>query len=132
MQHEQAKTKVSCPACGFPVFNRRYPKCERCKSDLPASMLYSEEERRALLETESYRISSELKQPRPRQQLAKTCWWHWTSNASGSAVDTASSAGDGSISPVQDGFASGGGGVFDGGGASGSYGGDSGSSGGGG
>jgi hypothetical protein len=33
-----------CPACGFGVFNRRYPKCERCAAPLPAALLYSPEE----------------------------------------------------------------------------------------
>ena len=62
MQQEQTKlSKMSCPACGFQVFNRRYPKCERCDSDLPASQVYSDQQRRALLDREEERLSLELK-----------------------------------------------------------------------
>jgi DNA-directed RNA polymerase subunit RPC12/RpoP len=43
---------LSCPACGFGVFNRRYPKCERCGAELPASVVFSDQERRALLDRE--------------------------------------------------------------------------------
>ncbi len=34
-----------CPACGFRVFNRRYPKCESCGAELPADIAYTAEER---------------------------------------------------------------------------------------
>ena len=33
-----------CPECGFRIFNRRYPRCESCKSLLPAELLYSREQ----------------------------------------------------------------------------------------
>lgn len=39
---------LKCPSCGFAVFNRRYPKCERCKADLPADIAYSRYEVAAL------------------------------------------------------------------------------------
>ena len=42
----------TCPNCGFAVFNRRYPKCERCGVQLPAGLVYSREERMALEERE--------------------------------------------------------------------------------
>ncbi len=37
-----------CPACGFRVFNRRYPKCESCGAALPESIVYSAVERHTL------------------------------------------------------------------------------------
>ena len=40
-----AAAKHRCPACGFPVHNRAYPKCERCKRDLPADLVFSQQER---------------------------------------------------------------------------------------
>jgi uncharacterized Zn finger protein len=39
----------TCPACGFRVFNRRYPKCESCGAALPESIVYSAVERHTLL-----------------------------------------------------------------------------------
>ena|SRR5450432_2343673 len=128
MQQEQATpTKMTCPACGFQVFNRRYPRCERCESDLPASLLYSKDELRALLQTEKERLSLELKQRKPPRSR-KASGWEWTSNTPGTAVEAPSPTNSGGTVSISDGFASGGGGVFDGGGASGSFGGDSGSS----
>lgn len=131
MQQQQTKlTKMSCPACGFQVFNRRYPKCERCHSDLPASLVYSDQERRALLQREEERLRMELKRQelhRSRNALRR----QRTSNASGSASSTpmpTCDSGTGGTVSTPDSFVSGGGGVFDGGGASGSFGGDGGSS----
>lgn len=37
-------TRPTCPECGFTVFNRRYPKCERCGVALPAGLAYTKEE----------------------------------------------------------------------------------------
>jgi len=36
--------RFRCPACGFPIHNRAYPKCERCAQPLPAELLYSRDE----------------------------------------------------------------------------------------
>ena len=41
-----------CPDCGFRVFNRRYPKCEACGSLLPASVVYTAEQRKDLFAQE--------------------------------------------------------------------------------
>jgi hypothetical protein len=131
MQQQQTKlTKMSCPACGFQVFNRRYLKCERCNSDLPASLVYSDKERRALLEKEEARLSQELKRRELHRSL-KASRRQRTSSAPGIAVlepTVTNDGGTGATVSISDGFVSGGGGVFDGGGASGSFGGDSGSS----
>ena len=48
-----------CPACGFQVFNRRYPKCESCGAQLPESIVYNESERDALLQSEVDRLDKE-------------------------------------------------------------------------
>jgi hypothetical protein len=128
MQQEQTKpTKMSCPACGFQVFNRRYPKCERCDSDLPASLVYSDQERRALLEREAERLSLDLKRSE-LQRSRKASRRQRTSNTLGIAVLAPAPTDDGGTVSTSESFVSGGGGVFDGGGASGSFGGDSGGS----
>lgn len=33
-----------CPACGFRIFNRRYPVCEGCGEELPEELLLSAED----------------------------------------------------------------------------------------
>jgi hypothetical protein len=131
MQQKQTKlAKMSCPACGFQVLNRRCLKCERCDSDLPASLVYSDQGRQALLEREMERLSLELKQ-RELHRSRKSSREQRTSTASENAVfaltPTSDSGTSGGVSTSES-FVSGGGGVFDGSGASGSFGGDSGSS----
>jgi len=42
------KTPPRCPACGFVVFNRRYPNCESCGAALPDTLVYSPSEGDAL------------------------------------------------------------------------------------
>jgi hypothetical protein len=36
--------KYRCPACGFHIFNRRLAKCESCRAELPAHLLFSPED----------------------------------------------------------------------------------------
>lgn len=57
---------LKCPSCGFAVFNRRYPKCERCKADLPADIAYSRDEVAAL----QAREASEERARREREHAA--------------------------------------------------------------
>ena len=112
---------LSCPACGFRVFNRRYPKCERCKAELPASLLFSEHERQALLKREQDQLNLKLERARAGRSRAPVHTPVTSESASG-----ASWASDGSSADTSsDIFTSGGGGVFDGSGASGSFGSDS-------
>ena len=134
MHHEQARLiKMSCPACGFQVFNRRYPKCERCGSGLPASLLYSDQERQALLEAEKEQLSLELRR-RQRDRSREAIRRRRISTTPGIPVEASrpgsdgAAVYDGSAASISNTFTSGGGGAFDGGGASGSFGGDSGSS----
>lgn len=47
-----AEAGPHCPACGFRVFNRRYPKCESCGAELPTDIAYSDEERHRLMAAE--------------------------------------------------------------------------------
>ena len=115
---------LSCPTCGFRVFNRRYPKCERCKSALPASLLLSEQERQALRKREEDELNSELERSRIRRSRATGHASAREGSPSGALGTTDWSSASASSDPLT----SGGGGVFDGGGASGSFGGDSGSS----
>ncbi len=44
--------RPACPACGFPVFNRRYPRCEKCQAVLPEQIVYTPAEIVALREKE--------------------------------------------------------------------------------
>ncbi|MES2040140.1 MAG: hypothetical protein V4495_20175 [Pseudomonadota bacterium] len=41
-----------CPACGFPVFNRRYGKCEKCGIALPETIAMSRQELHGIRERE--------------------------------------------------------------------------------
>ncbi len=47
-----AEVGPHCPACGFRVFNRRYPKCESCGAELPPDIAYSDAERHRLMAAE--------------------------------------------------------------------------------
>lgn len=47
-----AEVGPHCPACGFRVFNRRYPKCESCGAELPPDVAYSDAERHRLMAAE--------------------------------------------------------------------------------
>lgn len=48
-------TPPTCPACGFIVFNRRYPKCESCGATLPETLVYTAAERHALITADEER-----------------------------------------------------------------------------
>lgn len=58
----ELKQHPDCPACGFQVFNRRYPKCKSCGAELPESIAYNESERQALLKSEVERLDKEHEQ----------------------------------------------------------------------
>ena len=45
----------ACPACGFHVYNRRFPRCESCNAELPEWLVYNDVERQALFATEAER-----------------------------------------------------------------------------
>ena len=45
-----AQTPFQCPSCGFTIFNRRYPKCERCGSPIPDVFKYTAEQAREMTE----------------------------------------------------------------------------------
>lgn len=36
--------KYRCPACGFAIHNRAYPRCERCQQPLPPELVFSKDE----------------------------------------------------------------------------------------
>jgi hypothetical protein len=55
----------TCPACGFRVFNRRYPKCESCGAELPESIVYSAVERYTLLVADEERALEKARNDRP-------------------------------------------------------------------
>jgi len=122
MQLKQVTTlDLSCPGCGFRIFNRRHPKCERCGSALPASLLLSEQERHALLTREQEQLDRELQQAKERRSRAAVVapMWHPPLSFPGACDSMSTSSGT---------FGSGGGGVFDGGGACGSFGSEHGTS----
>ena len=41
-----------CQACGFRIFNRRYPKCESCGVELSPGLALSDAERKAAYEAD--------------------------------------------------------------------------------
>ena len=43
-------SRPTCPACGFPVFNRRCARCEKCQAELPPSIAYTPAEIATLLQ----------------------------------------------------------------------------------
>jgi hypothetical protein len=55
----------TCPACGFRVFNRRYPKCESCGATLPESIVYSAVERHTLLMADEERSLEQARNDKP-------------------------------------------------------------------
>ena len=57
-----------CPACGFRVFNRRYPKCESCGVELPEDIAYSASERHAIIEGEESLARAVARQQRPSNE----------------------------------------------------------------
>jgi hypothetical protein len=92
--------------------------------------VYTDQERRALLEREGEQLGQELKQ-RALQRSRNAARRQRTSDDPGtSALPPAPTdyCGTAGMASTSDSFVSGGGGMFDGGGASGSFGGDSGSS----
>ena len=42
--------RPKCPDCGFAVFNRRYPRCEKCGVVLPESIAFTPAEMTTLRE----------------------------------------------------------------------------------
>jgi ribosomal protein L37E len=55
----------TCPACGFRVFNRRYPKCESCGAALPESIVYSAVERYTLQRADEERVLEQARNDKP-------------------------------------------------------------------
>ena len=45
--------RPKCPDCGFAVFNRRYPRCEKCGVVLPTSIAFGPAELATLREKDA-------------------------------------------------------------------------------
>lgn len=60
-----------CQACGFTVFNRRYPKCESCGAMLAPGLALTEAERNALFESERL-LEEEERKRRERDKRKKS------------------------------------------------------------
>lgn len=43
-----APGRYRCPACRFPIFNRRVASCESCAAALPAELLFTAQQLRAI------------------------------------------------------------------------------------
>ena len=52
--------QFKCASCGFMIFNRRYPKCERCGTPIPEELKYSADETRAMLSADLALISEQV------------------------------------------------------------------------
>lgn len=57
-----------CPACGFRVFNRRYPRCESCGTRLPESIVYSRSERHDLFEADQQLSLAKAREGEPAEE----------------------------------------------------------------
>lgn len=67
---DRSKSKFTCPACGFLIFNRRVPTCESCRAALPVELLYSQAEI-AKYDAE-YEASLRERETRLRNEKART------------------------------------------------------------
>jgi ribosomal protein L37E len=59
---------LRCQACGFRVYNRRYPKCETCGAPLAAGLALSDAQPKALYEQEQAEAD---RRRRERQQASR-------------------------------------------------------------
>jgi hypothetical protein len=75
-----------CQACGFRVFNRRYPKCESCGEVLATGIALSSQERDALLEKDRTTSEAEWQEKQRNSRVSQT------DTSAGSAVLGASVA----------------------------------------
>ena len=66
----KAEEKRVCPACGFQIFNRRYPHCESCGAALPESLLLSSAEREALARQAVASVELQIEDARRARQAA--------------------------------------------------------------
>ena len=61
-----AQTPFQCPSCGFTIFNRRYPKCERCGTPIPDVFKYTAEQAQEMTEhslvTDFARFSEQIQE----------------------------------------------------------------------
>jgi hypothetical protein len=62
-------TPPCCPVCGFEVFNRRYPRCESCGTELPETIVYSPDERLTLQTEDDERAAAVAEAQRQQAKL---------------------------------------------------------------
>ncbi|ABM35684.1 hypothetical protein [Polaromonas naphthalenivorans] len=91
-------SSLRCSSCGFSVFNRRYPNCERCGAQLPQDVAYSREEVAALRKRD---MDEELarqaeKRPSPPGKSGDDSWLYFS--FSGDSPDSSCSSDGGSCS----------------------------------
>ena len=70
MPTEQSAPK--CPHCGFTVYNKRYPKCERCGNELPSDMVISRKELKETLEREGIEIIESMLATQRKKALERS------------------------------------------------------------
>ncbi len=92
-------SRPTCPACGFAVFNRRCPSCEKCGAALPASIVYTAAEITALRADE--RVEE---QRRAERRAATRAAAHGRDIGAGSVgvVGSAAGGGDGALVDLVD------------------------------
>jgi hypothetical protein len=87
---------LKCSSCGFAVFNRRYPKCERCRALLPEGVAYSSEEVAALRKREkAEKLARRAEAERSWSEGSDDATWLYSS-LSGGSLDSGSSSDGGS------------------------------------
>lgn len=68
-------TPPKCPHCGFFVFTRRYPKCEKCGQPLPVGMVLSKEDLDQLLARERAENEALHRQNMERDSRRSDTWF---------------------------------------------------------
>lgn len=63
-------SKYCCPACHFTIFNRRVARCEKCKAELPETLLFTEQDlaRLAIEEARIAKQRQELERQRAEEE----------------------------------------------------------------
>ncbi|MFN7862157.1 MAG: hypothetical protein ACK5N7_02345 [Curvibacter sp.] len=88
-------SSLKCSSCGFSVFNRRYPKYERCGALLPQEVAYSSEEVAAVRKREKAQDlarRADAKSPSPSD--GDVASWLYLSSSSGSSEGGSRGGGD--------------------------------------
>ncbi|MFZ6871860.1 hypothetical protein ACO0LF_07345 [Undibacterium sp. Di27W] len=89
-----------CPECGFGIFNRRYPKCEKCGIALPDTLVMPKPELLAIQkrERQEEELTAELKKQLARResrpQSGDSDYFYFDGGSAAGSADYGSGGGD--------------------------------------